>query len=608
MPTDWLFRPLSPITSLIAIAVLAVATWALVIVPLWRFCRSKFNVALIAASILAAVLIVVGLLQEPWLSRQIGIQRGTLHKKATQVTPSYTPAAKSEKLDLVGLAKGARSAVVSIEVFDEEHNSIGTGSGFFVSNDGLLVTNYHVIEKASSAVAKPASGEQLSIKGAVYFDRDNDLAVLPTQGNKFPFLALGNSSKIEVGDHVAVIGNPLGLEGSLSEGIISGKRDLTSARRALPTPVLSMEHYPPRRNFELPFDKPNWLQITAPISPGSSGSPVLDATGNVIGIATMVLRGGQSLNFAVPADVVIAMLQTRQEQRGKQRPLVAFRDLLNDDDLTQNILENVFNDSPELHNAMYGPGGSFGPGGFGKEKEPVDWSKALDLAKILVAKYPNITRSWYNLGDVYKKMGLTEDAIPAYQQAITLGKQQRDMDSGIMLSCWASLGSIYKRTERTTEAQFAFSQAIAGQKKAIDRLPKPESEQPPKNYPAEQVSKWRSALAMDRSMAISTLGDYYADAGDSERAKQSYLQAIRENPFKHSTGQEAFLWNLAKLCVKDDDEEAAFTRLYDAMVLDQRRNPEAEAWDFLSGAYYDAGKYEAATRCSRKANSFGLPR
>jgi hypothetical protein len=76
--------------------------------------RSKFNVALIAASILAAVLIVVGLLQEPWrldwLARQIGIQRSTPPKDAAQLAPSYTLAAKSEKLELVALAKGARSA------------------------------------------------------------------------------------------------------------------------------------------------------------------------------------------------------------------------------------------------------------------------------------------------------------------------------------------------------------------------------------------------------------------------------------------------------------------------------------------------------------------
>ena len=89
------------------------------------------------------------------------------------------------------MAKRARGGVVSIEVFNNEGNSIGTGSGFFVSNDGLFVTNYHVIENASSAVAKTASGERLSIKGAVYFDRDNDLAVLLTEGKKFSVSAAG---------------------------------------------------------------------------------------------------------------------------------------------------------------------------------------------------------------------------------------------------------------------------------------------------------------------------------------------------------------------------------------------------------------------------------
>jgi Trypsin-like serine proteases, typically periplasmic, contain C-terminal PDZ domain len=92
-------------------------------------------------------------------------------QRGGSISSSYTPATKSEKFDLVALAKGARSAVVSIDVFDDEHNSIGTGSGFFVSNDGLLVTNYHVIENASSAVVKTASGDQFSIKGAVYSDR-----------------------------------------------------------------------------------------------------------------------------------------------------------------------------------------------------------------------------------------------------------------------------------------------------------------------------------------------------------------------------------------------------------------------------------------------------
>src|SRR5260370_1132000 len=81
-----------------------------------------------------------------------------------------------------------------------------------------------------------------------------------TQAKRLPFLPVGNSSKTEIGDHVAVIGSPVGLEGSLSEGIISAKRELPDRKRPLPTPVLSQEHYPPPRNFEFPFDKTNWLQ------------------------------------------------------------------------------------------------------------------------------------------------------------------------------------------------------------------------------------------------------------------------------------------------------------------------------------------------------------
>jgi len=563
----------------------------------------SFGSFLVVAAIAGIIAVCFGI----WDERHHATKSSEKPLRKVTITPpagASSPVAADANLDLRALAKRARSAVVSIELFDDEHNSIGTGSGFFVSDDGLLVTNYHVIGKASSAVAKTTSGDRLSIKGAVYFDRDNDLAVLLPEGKTFPFLPLGDSSKIEIGDHVAVIGSPLGLEGSLSEGIISGKRDLTASRRALPTPVLSVEHYPPRRNFELPFDKPNWLQITAPISPGSSGSPVLDAKGNVIGIATMVLRGGQSLNFAVPAEVVIAMLETTKEQHGKHRHLVTFKDLFMQAVQTQSIIENVFNLSPEWHDATRASGDSLG-----EKKEPVNWAKALDLAKIVVDKYPDIVRSWWHLGSVYEKMGVSDEAISAYQQAITLAKEQGDSvsnNSDIETLCWAALGSIFKKTQQMTQAQFAFSQAIAGQTRAIDRWPKAES--PPKDYTAEQVSQWRAATAMDpfRGMALKTLADYYAEAGDSERAKQSYLRAIRENPYKPSKLDEVFLYSLADVCAKDSDEAAAFRQLYDAMVLSHHQNPEFEAWGFLWSAYDKLGNHEASDRCLNKQMSVRL--
>ncbi len=509
---------------------------------------------------------------------------------------------ENTSLDLRTLAKHARSAVVSIEVFDNDGNSIGRGSGFFVSNDGLLVTNYHVIKNASNAIAKTASGDQLSLKGAVYFDRDNDLAVLLPEGKKFPFLPLGNSSKIEVGDHVAVIGNPLGLEGSLSEGIISGKRDLTSARPALPTPVES-DNYPPPRNFVMQLDKLDWLQITAPISPGSSGSPVFDTTGNVIGIATMLLREGQSLNFAVPAEVVIAMLETRKQQPRKQRPLVKFEGLRSEDDAINNSFELAFNKASEWTKAeeAWKKGIDAEMSGMqGRKTEPPDWGNVLELAKIVVEKYPDRYRGWELLGRVYVKINLLGDAISAYQQAIALPKHQ----SNLVPEIWGELGATYEKMHQTTQARNAFSQAVVLQKKVVAVRSQPDWW--PLHRTAEQLSQARKDRADSKASALMELGDYYAGAGDSERAKKSYLQAITESPANYTTGLA--LVGLAGVCIKGNDVAVAFTTVYDGMVLAGSQNPEADAWAHLSYAYSNAGKNEAADRCFNKAMSLGWMR
>ena len=93
----------------------------------------------------------------------------------------------SKTLDLVKLAKNVRRAVVLIEVFDNDGNLIKTGSGFFVSDDGLLITNAHVIEGAASSAAKTESGNVLPIKGAIRVDQENDLAVLAVAGRNLPF-------------------------------------------------------------------------------------------------------------------------------------------------------------------------------------------------------------------------------------------------------------------------------------------------------------------------------------------------------------------------------------------------------------------------------------
>src|SRR5271157_5169359 len=180
----------------------------------------------------------------------------------------------------------AKPAIVEIVVTDATGAPKTLGTGFFVSPDGLVVTNFHVVQGASSIAAINNNGAVFLFKKTVAQPPGVDLAILKFQANDVPFLKLGRSIDKVEGERVIVIGNPTGLTGSVSDGIISAFRE----NRSL-------------------------IQITAPISQGSSGSPVLDEKGEVIGVATFENTRGQNWNFAIAVEKVsAALLQPSNEQ------------------------------------------------------------------------------------------------------------------------------------------------------------------------------------------------------------------------------------------------------------------------------------------------------
>jgi len=164
---------------------------------------------------------------------------------------------------------------------------VGGGTGFIVQPDGVIATAWHVIEGAASVGIKTQSGE---IYDQVYLlakDERRDIALLKIAGFDLPVVELGNSNNLNPGDHIVVIGNPLAVEElqtSVSDGIVSGIRDLDQGFRV--------------------------IQLTAPISPGNSGGPVLSENGQVVGVAVFKVTGGESLNFAVPINYVRGLLST----------------------------------------------------------------------------------------------------------------------------------------------------------------------------------------------------------------------------------------------------------------------------------------------------------
>jgi len=183
------------------------------------------------------------------------------------------------------IAQKSFPSVVMLLMEDANSQPLSLGSGFFVDDD-LVATNLHVVEGASGGYAKIVGEKQkYDIAGFVGIDPQRDLVLLKITAARAPFLSLGDSRRVAVGDEIYAIGNPQGLEGTFSEGIISGIRKV---------------------------GKDILLQITAPISPGSSGGPILNAQGEVIGVAVAAFRGGQNLNFAIPSSYLTSLLMHRK--------------------------------------------------------------------------------------------------------------------------------------------------------------------------------------------------------------------------------------------------------------------------------------------------------
>ena len=180
--------------------------------------------------------------------------------------------------------EGLRAAVV----VEEDGKTIG--SGIVIAESGIVLTCYHVIAEADDLSVKLANGGSFRVKGLSGCSRRMDVAALRIAGKELPYLTLGDSASLKPGDRVVAIGNPQGLENTVSEGIVSAVR--------------AVGDFPDEMKRQLMEDGRDesdmLIQFTAPISPGSSGGPLLDRSGKVVGIVAMGVRAGDNIYFAVP--------------------------------------------------------------------------------------------------------------------------------------------------------------------------------------------------------------------------------------------------------------------------------------------------------------------
>jgi S1-C subfamily serine protease len=208
-------------------------------------------------------------------------------------TYAQTSQSTSSKLEAPAIYDKAAPSVVLITCVDSK-GQLSRGSGVILRADGIIATNHHVISDAVSARIQLSNGDIYDDVSVIDIDERKDIIVLKIKAINLPILELADSDSLKIGATVYVIGAPRGLSGSISSGIISSLR-------------VASEVSPDLSGFRV-------IQFTAPISHGSSGSPLIDEFGRLVGLAFASRVDGQSINLAVPVNYIAPMVASAKNE------------------------------------------------------------------------------------------------------------------------------------------------------------------------------------------------------------------------------------------------------------------------------------------------------
>ncbi len=433
------------------------------------------------------------------------------------------------KGDLIPLLKTIQPAVVTIVAYDINRDIADLGTGFFVDNHGHLITNYHVLKGAYAADVKTYDGEQYPVEGVV---AENEAADLIKVRISVPEVPIGwvavTATEPVIGERVLVVGSPLGLEQTVSEGIVSAIREL---------PVVGKV-----------------FQLSAPISPGSSGSPVVNMKGKVVGVVSFQSMVGQNLNFAVSIKQVLALKKNQTVKAlsewtydiNKRTPKLAeelcrkgfdfsirgeFKDALN-------YYKEATEKSPDDTVAWYGLGSCYD--GLDKPEE------AIAAYKQVILIDPESAGAYFNLGQYYRKLGRYEEAIRAYNQAIKVNPDHAPS--------YFDLGTLYSLLEEFENGARAFKEVLRIKPEhaptyyymdlAYNRL---------KRY-HDAIESYKKALENDPDSVpvLYSLGIAYGSLGKSLKEVEAFKLAIRIDPDFAPAH-----YNMGLIYLKNGDKAAA---------------------------------------------------
>jgi len=385
------------------------------------------------------------------------------------------------------------------------------GSGV-VWEDGVVVTNCHVVKEAVTMQVEHQ--ERKYPATLLQSDWDRDICSLSVDGLKGQAVTKGSTSRLKVGDKVYAVGAPQGLELTLSDGLISSLRPVAGGQ---------------------------YLQITAPISPGSSGGGLVDDEGRLIGLPTFYLTEGQQLNFAVPVEWVLEL-----PKRNVAAPKIG-----------QTTSIEWVNKVDEF-------------------QEKKDWPGMINHALRWTKAHQEDAMAWYSLGVAYGESNQPAKAIEAFQQALRINPEDAD--------AWNNLGVAYGESNQIANAIEAFQQTLRINPEVADAWNNLGNAHRKSNQHAKAIEACRQAIRINPEHAVAwyNLGLAYGESNQPAKAIEAYQQALRNNP------EHAEAWNSLGVEYRKSNQPAKAIEAYQQAL---RINPEdAAAWNNLGVEYKITGQ------------------
>jgi tetratricopeptide (TPR) repeat protein len=379
--------------------------------------------------------------------------------------------------NLPAMIKRVEPSIIIFLTYSKDGSPIGQGTGFFVSNEGDAITNYHVLRGASRAVVKTSEDRIYPVKKVIAEDEEGDLIRVSVDIPKEAVHPLSiYPSFPEVGERIIVIGTPLGLEKTVSDGIVSAVREIPKFGKI--------------------------IQVTAPISQGSSGSPVVNLKGEVVGVVSFFLMPGQNLNFAIPGERITKLTLT------DGKTLSEWEDKQQDERL-------------EAAKQLYNMGRTL--------LWAEDYEKALSYFAEALKRNPNDADTYFQIGYCLGRLGRYSEAVELYRQAAIIKPDDIDTLNNLCVT-YSSLG-------RYPEAIETCKQAIrikADLPEAYNNL----------GWVYQRLGRYQEAIELckkalrikpDFALAHYNLGNNYIALKKFDEAIESFKQAIRIN-FDYAEG------------------------------------------------------------------------